>query len=210
MGVITLSEFRDRMSTTLGDRNLAASRLTEAVNDAYYEIAGGVQFEEFEKVDSQSTSNGVRNYALPSDDIASVLFVVRTSDYLNLRWVEKAEFLRLDPGSGAPTRWTRIGAEIFLSPIPDASYGFDIHYRTMPVRLTLDSDVTAISALWDQPIYLLAVHYMWLALGEEDRAMVWYQRVLNSLQTRMSEEDFARMTLGKIPSRFNTTPETEE
>ncbi len=205
MGVISLLQFRNRLSVALGDRNLDSSDLDNAINDGYFEIAGGVQFEEFEKVNSQSTSVGVVSYALPTDDIAGTLHVVRTSNYLNLRWMEKGEFLRQDPGSGAPIRWTRIGSSIYLSPTPDASYGFDIHYRSMPTKLTNDTDVTAISALWDQPIYLLAGHYMYMALGEEDRAIVWYQRALNALQSRMSEDDFARLTLGQVPSRMNTS-----
>lgn len=210
MGLITLSEFRERLDVTLGDRNLSSDPFDDAINDAYMEIAGGVEFKEFEAIHQFVTVDGTISYALPAVDIAAVEFIVRTSDFLNLRWVSKGEFLRLDPGDATPTVWTRIGDSIYLNPTPDAAYGIDLHYRTMPGILSADADVTEISRLWDQPVYLLAVHYMWMALGEEDRGVVWYQRALAALQSRMTEDDFAKTTFGKINARLNTTPETQD
>lgn len=197
MANTALSAFRTDLQSALGNRGLANATLDRFINYAYLDITGAVDFEVFDSVDDISVTQGNNVYDVPPGAliVKSIFSSGAATDTL-LQYVSKEEFYRRDRTTeGTPTSWTRRGAYICLEPNPSGSDTLTVLYKASPTKLSASDSTTEIPELWDPVVWLLAVHYGFLALGEEDRAMVFLQRASVYIQTKITEAEYYAQSL---------------
>lgn len=207
MGAMTFAEFGTELDLVLGDRDLDSTRIGRWVNFAYHDIAGAIDFEEFDADVTTPTVAGTPEIDAPAD--SQVIQIVKdVSNDILLGWIPKTEYYRRAVlPQAAPKYWTRHSDLIKLNPVPDGIYDLLVIYKTPPAVMS-GSDVTEISAVWDQAIHFLSVHHALLSLGEEQRAAVWLQRAMAYIQSRMTQADlhFIKEGLGPTVPVFARTP----
>ena len=191
MGLIQLSEYRDDVNRALGELALEDPDVNRYVNNAYYDIAGSIDFEILEEIDeSKSTTTGVAHVVYPE----GAILIKQVKDTLNgllLTYTQKEEHFRKQYlTTGAPKSWTAHKNTIRFAPTPNAAIPLLIVFKKLPEPLIGDGDVSVFPHHWDQPIFLLSVHYAFLALGQEVRASVWLARAIASIQSRITDHDF--------------------
>lgn len=195
----TLDNFRDDVQSAIGERGIANAKLNRFINDAYLDVCKGVDFEDLEKSDtSQTTVDGTEDYDVPTGSLVVKGVIDTTNDNL-LEFITKYEFYRRRStdasDEGEPTEWTRHIDKIKLHPVPDDAYALEILYKVVPTLLSADADTLAIPEVWDPVVLMLAIHYSFLSLGEEDRAMVYFQRAVAYIQSCITEADYFAETL---------------
>lgn len=204
MGQLQLSEYRTEVQSALGDRGVTDNRLDRWINFAYMELAGALDFETFDGESSATSSSGTNSLSVPTDSMTVKAVVDDDNDTL-LQWVPKHEFFRLPRSQqGTPEKWTQHIDQVLLQPTPDSTVNYLVLYKDVPTRLSADTDTTAIPQVWDQAVYMLAVHYALMSLAEEQRASLWLQRAVQFIRTRVTEEDLEMSTPGVRPSWGST------
>ena len=201
MGLLTLVDFRDEIDVTFGERSLDTPHYDRWINFAYLDICTAVDFDILDAELSFNTADGTRNYNAPTTPYISIKHVRDTSSDYSLAWIPKEDFFRLTAADeGAPKRWTLHLDDIYLYPCPDGIYAVKAIYKQTPTILSEDGDVTVLQAGWDAAVTMLAVHYGYMALGEEQRAVVWYNRAISYIQSRMTEGGLQKGTPGLLPA----------
>ena len=188
MGLMTLDDFQEDLQSALGDRGITDGRLNRWINAGYYDLCGAVEFEVLtnsEKYDCTSSQSFV---IAPANTLVIKLIRDMDNDLL-LGWVPLVEYWRRSQGvTDEPTVWTRQEENVYLYPVPDGTYQLMFITIEPPAVLT-GSDKTVLPEIWDQAVFLLAGHFALLALGEEQRAIVWLGRAVTYIQSRMTEQD---------------------
>lgn len=196
MGYMTLADFRADIDAALGNYSIAPTKLDRWINQAYMELAGGVNFEILVEEDtSQSTTPSIITVNVPIGAI-SVDLVRNTTDDKLLGWVALSEFWRLSQTPGVPVKWCRRKNTILLNPVPNSVKALRILYRKYPTRFSAVGDLSVLPDTWDTAIYLLAAHYGLLARNEEQRAMIWLSRAATYIASRMTDEQLEYTTRG--------------
>lgn len=187
MGYMTLTDFRTDVQSALGNRGIGNGQLDRWTNFGYLDLCGAVQHPELTEEDtSQSTANGTNFVNVPTGALV-VTLVRNTTDDSKLDWIPLTEYWRRAQSAGIAVAWTRQKSKILLNPVPNSIKALQILYIDTPTRLSAVSDTSVLTDTWDSAIFMLAVHHGLLALGEEGRAMVWFQRAVNYIQSRMVE-----------------------
>lgn len=187
MGYMTLSDFRTEVQSALGDRGFVDTRLDRWINFAYLDLCAALPHPELTEEDTtQSTANAVNSVNVPTGAMV-VLIVRNTTDDSKMEWVPLNEYWRYSQTAGVASKWTRQKAKILLNPVPNSVKSLRIIYLKTPARLTAAGDVSTLVDTWDSAIFMLAVHFGLLAIGEENRAMAWLQRAVNYIQSRLIE-----------------------
>jgi hypothetical protein len=185
MGFMTLLDFRTEIDAVLGSRVFVTARLTTWVNLGYYDVTGAIDFHELDIRDSFDTSVSDYDYSLPSG-MREVLALYDADAKYGIREVNIAEFNRQDRSvTGPPKTWARHGDLLYLYPTPIDVREIDVYGRIDPEPLSVDGDVTLLSGVWDAPILMFAISHGLLSLNEDARAVVWYNRGVAYMQTRV-------------------------
>lgn len=186
----TLTLFRAELEAMLGNLSLGTTKIDRWLNDAYLDLAGGVDFAALQDIDTTTTATiGQANYAVPSGTL-TVQAVFDEANDSALEYVTPEEYYRRrSTTNGNAEVWTRIGDEIYLSPPPDATDAITILRKAAPTALSGANDTSAFPEIWDPVILHLAAFYGMMARNEEDRAMVFMQSAINYIQTRITEEE---------------------
>lgn len=188
MGLMTLADFRGELSAVTGGRaNIGDPRIDLWINFGYFDVTGAVEFDELEDELEVTTTSSVDSVNLPST-VRSVYGVRGPSGLL--QWVTKHEWMRLfGAASAEPTKWTRIGNEIKLSPTPNALYSLIAFTKVDADKLEADTDVTVLPRTWDMAVHYLAVSHAYYAMEEVATGANWLNRAIAYIQTRASEEN---------------------
>lgn len=185
---MTLENFRTDLQSALGDRGIDNTRLDRWVNFGYVDLSGAISFEMLEFTDEQTTVSGDETLDVPANIMLVKILRDATNDRL-LGWLPKNEYFRRSAdASGQPTHWSRHGNDIVLHPVPDGAYDIHIMYQTFPDLLDDPADTTILPNTWDVAVHQLSVYHGLQSLGEEQRASLWYNRAVNYIQTRMTED----------------------
>ena len=195
MGNSTLLEFRARLQSRLGDRDLSEALLNRAVNDGYFDLTGSTDFEELHKTSTVSLSEGEVDVLLPTD-LQWLRGVFNDTDKKALVEVDEDYFWTLedDDDGGEPKYYCRLGAGIRFWPALDDTYVLRINYNKFPDRLSSDSDTTELKPTWDRALDMMATYHALLELGEETRAADWLNKCGFYISTRMQNSDVNRGT----------------
>jgi hypothetical protein len=187
MGVMTLADFRSELNDVVGDRAVvAAARVNRWINFGYLDVTGAVEFAELEELPTVNTAIGTESYAVPAD--ARAVLGVMTPDKM-LGWMPKHEWMRIrNSTTGAPIRWTRLGNQLKISPIPSSVMTLTLLIKKEAAALALDTDVTVLPDTWDLAIHYLSVSHAWYALKELASGTAWLNRAISYIQTRAIEE----------------------
>lgn len=190
MGLYTLTDFRDEIQLSTGNRGLDNTRLTRYVNFAYFEIVGSVDFETLVETSPFSTVVGQSAYSIPSGSalVKAVVNLSLPSDGL-LGYRDMIEYYRTNrSANGVPRIWARQGDQILLAPYPSSIFSMSMILKSDPDPLVIDSATTELPTTWDPGVSLLATHYAKMSLGDADAAS-FYNRAVQYLASRVVDEE---------------------
>lgn len=192
MGLLGLDDLNAEVTSSMGTRTgVAPTRVDTWINLAYIDIASGIDFEELDGELAIPTVAAQNNYTGPVNPLVVQLLRDEDNDNL-LTWIPKSEYFRLDRSvtATAPTRWTRRGTEILIWPNPDIVYNLLAMYKITPALLT-GVNVTVLPAFVDNALIMLGTAYGLLAVAEDQRAIVWVNRAITYLSSRLTHQDFS-------------------
>ncbi len=210
MGLLGLDVINTEVTSSLGTRtNLDSDRVDTWINLAYVDIASGIDFEELDGELVIPTVVSQNNYTAPVNPLAIQLLRDDTNDHL-LAWVPKSEFFRLDQSviEAAPARWTRKAAELLIWPNPNKIYSLTSHFKITPTLLT-GAATTILPAYVDNALIMLGAAYGFLAVGEDNRAIVWVNRAAAFLGSRLTNQDFSFLLGGLAHTQPSPSSELE-
>lgn len=211
MGILTLLQIRNEVKSSLGTRSgLLDARYNVWINLAYTDIASGIDFTELDGVLAIPTVVGQNNYTGPVNPL--IVQMVRDDSNNNLlTWIPNSEYFRLDRSVAVaqPLRWTRRATEILLFPNPDAVHNLSAFFKITPTALAADVDMTILPPYVDNALILLGAAYGLLALNEDQRAIVWVNRAITYLSSRLTGQDFSFL-LGGLASTQPTVTQPVE
>ncbi len=193
MGVLTLLQMRAEIASTMGTRqNVNDPRRDTWINLAYTDIATGIDFTELDGSLAIPTVVGQNNYAGPVNPLIIQMVRDDTNDNL-LTWIPESEYFRLDRSvtTAAPDRWSRRALEVLIWPNPNLIYDLTAYFKITPAILVADGDVTVLPSYVDNGIILLATGYGLLAVGEDQRGVIWINRAVSFLSSRLTGQDFS-------------------
>ena len=212
MGTYTLDVFRDGLQFELGQRTDVKSPTnwyTTWINTAYIGLTTSHLLPEIGKVfvfpelmvdnaGATTTTDGTAYITTPTDALYVEYLWDSTHDRL-LKWMSWDDYMntsgRADTNAeGDPTRYTRRGTKIYLSPTPgttgDVLY---VYYRKRPHVLDGSTyNTTVLSDEWDEPILKLALIQSLRRLKEYDFAEMekkaWVEDVAGKIRIYGREE----------------------
>jgi hypothetical protein len=189
VGYMALEDFRTEVQSALGNRGIANGRLDRWVNFSYLDITGSVDFEILDGSTTPVVAQNTNSTPVPVG--AMVISLVRDTTNNNLlQWTPKTEFYRRSAAAtGAPTVWARQEGTIYIHPTPTVATTLFIVHKKAPALLSGAADKAILPDTWDAAIFLLAASYGLSGLGEDERAIAWFQRAQAYIQTRMNEEN---------------------
>lgn len=200
MGALSLADFEDDLNIALGDREEAQAHLKRWVNFAYLDLCTGVDFEILDDEHDFNSAVATRSYTGPTTPLA-IKIVFNVAQNMGLDFTPKEEYFRLDGSlTGTPELWTLHMGDIYVHPTPIAAEAFKAIYKKTPDLLSAPGDTTILQAGWDPAVSMLASYYGFMALGEEQRGVVWYNRAISYVNSRMSEDKIYMGQPGLMPA----------
>lgn len=213
MGDKAFSVFASDLTYELGNRTDIAASVGAWINTAYLEFTTRNQFfgfkfpkyfyfPELETSASATTTAGTDYVALPSD--ALILYTIHDNTNDNkLGGIKFREYVdktgrATSASRSKPLYWLRYGSQIKLYPTPDGAYSLTVYYRKRPTALSLDGDVTAIGAEWDEAILKLAVIQSMMRLKQYDTADVEKKALVELLAGKVDIYDKEQRDLKKF------------
>lgn len=196
MGMFTLTDYRNLLSTAIGDRGIGNERLDLWITLAYVEVMTHLDHAALLTCAHTKTVDGEASYSLPSEllgidtilDHTTARTLIRT-EIDNLKSFDKAE-------SGAPKLWARLGSGFTLWPVPDGVFDLEAVYFKEAARMVLPEDKSILPTTWDNAIHLLSVHYALASLREPSPIPeTWFQRAHAYMRSRYTEDDYGRGSL---------------
>lgn len=189
MGYMDLADFRTEVQSSVGDRDFPDARLDRWINFGYLDLVGAIDFEEFTTSNAFSTVAGQTTYTIPADT-RLIQIVKDVTNQKSLQFIDKTEFYRLNGTlQDLPLKWTRVGDQVLLHPIPSGVFSINTIYKRDAIRLTDPTDETMLPDTWDAAVTLLSVYHGLLAIGQEQRATQWFARAVNYIQSRVTQEE---------------------
>lgn len=189
MGVLNLEDFREELSTATGNRGFTNPQLDRWINFAYLDVAGALDLDELEDDSDVATVGGQAYIAKPTDS-TRVLAVIDDTNGTYLQHIDKTEYFRLNrTTTGAPVKWAELKERIYLHPTPSAIITMKVLHKIEPAPLTATTDVTVLDATWDAGIWMLAAHYAFMAVGDDQKAVLWMNRAISYMQSRVTAEE---------------------
>lgn len=190
MGLLTLSEFRERLQRSLGNRGLPSDQLDDWINDAVQDIGGSMDFEVLHCTTSTTVSEG-ENFIEVPDDFFGIQQVVLEGNhkvlFLPLEAFTEKDF---DADKATPEVFTLEDGGIRLWPPVDEDYTLRLHYVRHPPKLTEDDDTTEFSPTWDRAVLLNAAYHAHLDLGEPQAAQNFLARFLGYVRSRIQDVEW--------------------
>lgn len=211
MGLLTLLQIRTEIDSIMGNRDsIDDPRIDLWTNLAYTDIASGVDFTELDGVLVIPTIVATSNYTGPVNPLIVQMVRDDTNENL-LTWVPESEYFRLDRSvaQGEPQRWTRRATEILLWPDPDAIYSLSALFKITVTALAGDGAVTVLPPYIDNGLILLGAAYGFLAVGEDQRGVIWVNRAVNYLSSRLTGQDFSFLLGGLVHTQPAVDNEVE-
>jgi hypothetical protein len=192
MGMFTLTDFRDLLSTALGNRGIGNEKLDLWITLAYVEVMTSAGHAQLVQCAELNTVKNEPSYVLPP----GILGIETILDHTNGRTLLRTGIDNLKNYSkderGEPKLWARLGAGFELWPIPDAVYKIEAVYFKEAAKLVNGVDKSILPSTWDNAIYLLSVHYALSALGEDQaKTQEWFTRAIAYMRSRFTDDDYA-------------------
>lgn len=170
----------------IGNRSGIDSRITQWVNDSYFELMllPRFVFHELEKTSTIVTVVNTASYSLPTD----LWFILNVTDTTNGREIRKGSWRSFDrrpATSGQVARYDRFGSGIQLDPPPNAIITMTVRYRFRPTELTAGGS-HLLGREWDEVIIVLATVKAFEALEQQQQAAVQRQLLEGLMGIRLS------------------------
>ena len=197
MGTLTLADLKDELRTALGGRTDQDARLARAINLAQVRAARLWDFDElrrtYKATNFYNNNSDDRFLAFPAN-IRKVHSLVledgansRKLTYVPPRQWDKFLSSVETSRRGRPTHYTKWQDQIEFYPIPDKQYTWRLRCTVWPADLSADTDKSDLDEK-DDLIIALAASWIYLTLGDNDRAAYWYRVARSLFQEGMSEE----------------------
>jgi hypothetical protein len=216
LGTYTFDNFRDYLKLELGQRTdletptnyysawVNSAYLGLTTRDRFFDMKKSFWFPQLETSGTATTTAGTA-YVLTPTDALVVRRIWNTTNDAYLQPMTKDEYYKklskaTTAARGTPTRYVRLGANIYLDPTPSAATALTIYYRMVPAVLVEATDVTVLGAEWDDPLLNLAVIQSHMRLKEFDFAELkrkaWVDDVTNLINIYHQEERGNEIILG--------------
>jgi hypothetical protein len=190
----TFLELRNKLRVRIGNpstTDVPDATLSEALNDAYRDVATKYPHHKARKLCEFSTVAETADYGLPTNCGA----VLRVWDMTNDKRLNKGGPLSMNsdetPESGQPERFVRFRNFLKLDPPPDDVYTIRVYYRENITDLSLDGDEPVTPTTWDTGILILARWYYYDAMGDLPKAgyaLNAYRTWISDRSTEIEEE----------------------
>lgn len=193
MGVLTLLNIRNEVASAMGTRsNVTPARRDVWINLAYTEISSGIKFTELDGSLAIPTVVGQNAYTGPVNPMIVHMLRDDTNNKL-LTAVTEEEYFRLDRSvaNAKVERWTRRATQILVWPNPDAIVTLTSYFKITPTALVADGDVTVLPPYTDNALLYLSIATGLMAVGEDQRGIIWVNRAISYLGSRITEQDFS-------------------
>ena len=203
----TLSNLQQRLRWRFGSRSDLASGdglalLNSWINRAVQTIAHSYPFHQQEVTRSVNTVVATDFIATPIDLFAvTSVYNVTSSVALTMfsgGWEERER--QLVNSNGRPVRWIHYGDNIHFDRPVDAIYTLRVSGRQEPIDLAAPTDPPPFPKVWHDGVEILAGHYGWMGLNDEERATAVlageWQAFLRSVKVPKAIEAYNRKTRG--------------
>lgn len=193
MGQTTLSEFRTRLQTTLGNRGLTNAELDIWINAGYFEVIGAVKFDDM-KLDLLLFTGGadVRSIQIPDRILAitSVHIDAESYDLIETSPENLKRRQREGRETGVPQYYAKQARNLLIYPVSDADYRLDGTAIYEPEKMDSDTDTTEIASTWDTAVHMFAASQAFLDLGEDERSAYWKDRAMMYAGSRITDVEY--------------------
>lgn len=195
MGFMTLTQMQDELALNLSGEVSDKDRLTLWLNFGLMNLASHLMFDELETAAVFNTTDGVTDYAAPTDLLGIITIKVNRdapsdatgAQPLRLRKMRR-EYLTAS-ADAIPTHYKRRGSQIVVWPTPDANRTGEIVYVRTPAVFAAAGGTSPFSSTWDVGIIMLATYQGLVSLGRQDEADRWLGRFLGYANSRITEAD---------------------
>ncbi len=199
MGRLTLKDFRDKISFSLGDKKPTSNEILDSwINAGYFETLGQIPSEGEKEVAITPSVANQWIYGLPDDCYAILSLYYTPQDPItqtprSVLFNNWLDFQRYDnTNKGPPTRYSRRNRSLYLWPTPEFSgENMELQYLQEDCALTASTDVTILPDRFDQLVHMFAIRHAYLDLGMfEQSALI--EQLAASYASRVDTEREAR------------------
>lgn len=195
MGFMTLADFRDELAHVGGGAGLSRERLNRYVNAGYFEVAGAKPFRSLITTATLALVDQTGSYSLPTGVLGVITVRNTNTDHpRRFREVSLENFQLYDRSlDGEPTHFAYDANNIYVHPMPDATYDADelfVIYRREPTVLSGSADKTVLPAAFDMAISGFSKYYMLQNLGKNNEARNWFLRANSIMTSRIGDLEY--------------------
>lgn len=145
-------------ASTLSGAQTPIIQAVDFLNETYTEMLQRLKVSRLQQSATFNTTAGTAAYSLAAQCEVQDLIgdsVQETGSQLRLREVDYTYPINHgETVSGKPQYFYRKGSQLFLYPVPNATYTIRYDYQRSPQKLSLDSDTTALSESWEKVLIL--------------------------------------------------------
>lgn len=160
MPAFTLGTLMSEATAVIGARaDLGASTVSLYANLAQLEVASMLPHEELVSTDTLSALASRQTVPLPAD-FGDFISLSRVSSYdsMGFRLLAPVSVPAIDNASegtavGVPTRFARVGANLFLYPTPVSADSLVLRYRRVPADMVATTALPSLHTRWHPAIY---------------------------------------------------------
>lgn len=204
MGHYNFGNFKSYLTIILGNRDGLSTYLPVWVNAGYVGLCSinkfpagrrmmNIKFPELDTYKNETTADGEPTIARPSRCLHVHTLWDTTNDKQLKRkpwdWYVNQTDRADTSAESKPDYYSVYGNKVYLHPTPDSAYNVRIYYRKPPVRLSNDSDVTAIGDEWDEPILQLAADKAHMWLRDFATAKFWRETFMSTVASMVGMPD---------------------
>ena len=188
MGDLTYTDMYNEVLVEVVQRDDIDTVISNALYQAYQDVATTFHHFETEKIVTASMQVGVYRYVLPAD--LRVILSVR--DDTQGRKLTKEDWRIFEEMSsrstGDPSRYARFGRYLELDTLPDSANVFILRYAQIAARMS-GSMTTILANEWDEAIILGAIYRTLQRIKQYDQAEIAKNRYLEFVQSRTQPKD---------------------
>ena len=199
---MNLAELRSTVQTNLGGRDDLASQIDTWINWAIEELCAEWNWPELWGEETITTTAGTAEYSFSRPVIIYNVTRVSNNKEVSLYRVEPRLFYQVcvyPNRTGKPTHYVPYNKKIRLWRVPDGEYTIKVRRKLRHTPLVNDTDEPVLDEDKDALIVALATSEAFQALGEDERAAVWFSRYTGKLRKKIKE-------VGATPDRSRLRP----
>lgn len=205
MGRVTKSEFRSDLDGIIGEGRKEPPWLDRRVQEGYVDVATAILHNTTKREVVIPTVVNQIDYPMPANALG-VVSVYDTELKKALIYIESENLDHYNFDRVQSSRlWSQIGDQLRIYPTPFDSVDLKVTFHIEPDPLLAEDSRTILPARWDNAVLLVAAHYAFLHLHEDEKAEMFFERFVSYAGARLTDSDIRH-----APSMPITTPDSFE